>query len=232
MTEKQKDPVISRTLRLELSMSGYLIIGCGHFGSRAVERLLKKDLRSGITVVDKNKKALRKISSFPVERILDDGISYLHRSLMEGIENNYIIPAVPYHLAFEYILSCLKPLGAKRTEIPPLQGLPNPMRGKTGDLYTSLADFLCPDNCPEPSQYCTVTGKKRSKSLFEILSGLKGPLDSNVIRSEQLGLGVGGFRPEALVDLIERIKKRRGSNRPFLISTACRCHGVTSALSF
>jgi hypothetical protein len=213
-------------------MSNYLIIGCGNFGSRAVEKLLKKDLHSGITVVDNNKTALRKISSFPAERILDDGISYLQRSRMERTENDYIIPAVPYHLVFEYILSCLKPFGAKRTEMPSLQGLPNPMQGKTGDLYTSLADFLCPDNCPEPSRYCTVRGKKRSKPLFEILSELRGPFDSNLIRSRQLGLGVGGIQPEALVNLTERIKKRRGSNRPFLISTACRCHGVTSALSF
>ena len=62
---KRNDSLITWTLRLEHFMSSYLIIGCGYFGSRAVERLLKKDLRSRITVVDKNKQALRKISSFP-----------------------------------------------------------------------------------------------------------------------------------------------------------------------
>jgi hypothetical protein len=232
LTPKQNDPVIAGTLRLEFSMSSYLIIGSGHFGRQAVLRLLQKDLHAVVTAVDRTKSRLQEISQLPIKTVVCDGQSFLRQFLLNREPIDYIIPAVPYHLAFEYILSCLNPLGAKRTEIPPLQGLPNPMRGKTGDLYTSLADFLCPDNCPEPSQYCTVTGKKRSEPLFEILSGLKEPLDSNVIRSRQLGLGVGGFRPEALVNLIERIKKRRGSNRPFLISTACRCHGVTSALSF
>ena len=213
-------------------MSSYLIIGCGHFGKQATLRLLQKDLHAGITTVDRTKRRLQEISQLPIRTVVCDGQTFLRQFLLSGEPVDYIIPAVPYHLAFETILSCLKPLGAKRTEIPSLQGLPSPTQGKTGNLYTSLADFLCPDNCPEPPQYCTVTRKKRSKPLFEILSELKGPFDSNVIRSWQLGLGVGGIQPEALVNLIERIKKRRGSNRPFLISTACRCHGVTSALSF
>jgi hypothetical protein len=45
-------------------------------------------------------------------------------------------------------------------------------------------------------------------------------------------LGLGGFRPEAMADLIEDIKKGRTPDRLILTSTACRCHGVTSAFSF
>ena len=213
-------------------MGKYLIIGCGHFGSRAVRILLGKHPHSKITIVDKDKKAFQKVFDLPVERIVSDALPYLDQALLHGSSTGSIIPAIPYHLAFEFILFRLKPLGAKRATIPPLQGLPNPMIGKTGDLYTSLADCLCPEDCPEPSQFCTVTGKKRPKSLFKILGDLKEPLDSRVIRSHQLGPGVGGYQPEVLLTLIETIKKRRGLNRPFLISTACRCHGVTSGLSF
>ena len=215
-----------------MTMTRYLIIGCGHFGSRAVLRLLHKDPLPNITVVDLDLVPLQEISQLPIKTIAGDGQTYLGRLFSEGECPDYIIPAVPYHLAFETILSVLKPLGAKRWRIPSLQGLPNPMMGKIGDLYTSLADFLCPEDCPEPSQYCTVTGEKRQKPLFKILRELEGPFDSKVIRSRQLGSGIGGFRPEGLVSLIETIKKRRGLNRPFLISTASRCHGVTSALSF
>jgi hypothetical protein len=43
---------------------------------------------------------------------------------------------------------------------------------------------------------------------------------------------VGGFRPKEWIDLTDQIKKRKGSNHLFLISTACRCHGVTSVLRF
>jgi len=212
-------------------MGSYLIIGCGHFGSQAVLKLLRKDPYARITVVDQDRKHLQKISGFPVETIICNGRIFLDQFFSEAGSVDYIVLAVPYHLAFEFILSRLKPLRAKRTEVPLLEGLPNPMMGKTGDLYASLANFLCPEDCPEPSRSCTMTGKRRAKPLFKMLMDLKGPFDSMVIQSQQLGLGVGGFRPKVLMALAETIKKRKGLNRSFLISTACRCHGVISALS-
>lgn len=210
----------------------YLIIGCGHFGGRAAEKLFQKDSHSRIIVIDQSKKALQKVSDLPIESAICDGIFYLNQFLSEGRKADYIIPAVPLHLVFELILSQLKPLGAKRKRIPPISGLPNPVIGKTGDLYTSLANFLCPEDCPEPAQYCTTTQKKRSKPLYKILNDLEGTFESRVIRSQQLGPGIGGFRPEALLDLLEDIKRKINSSRFILISTASRCHGVTSALSF
>jgi len=210
----------------------YLIIGCGRFGSRAAEKLFQKDPHSKIIVVDKNKKALQKVTRLPIETVISDGILYLSQFLSEGRKADYIIPAVPLHLAFEFILSQLKPLGGKRRKVPTLSGLPNPMMGKTGDLYTSLSDFLCSEDCPEPARYCTATGERREKPLYQILKILKGPYESKVIRSYQLASGVGGFRPKALLDLLEDTKKRKNSSRLFLISTASRCHGVISALSF
>jgi hypothetical protein len=210
----------------------YLIIGCGHFGSQAIPKLLRKDPRSKIIVVDKNKKALQKVSHLPVETILCDSTLYLNSFLSGCAKTDYIIPAVPFHLAFEFILSQLKPLGAKRRKVPPLPGLPNPMKGKTGDLYTSFANFLCPENCPEPSSYCTMTGTRHQKSLYQLLKDLSVPFESKVIRSQQLEPGVGGFKVKVLLDMMADIKKRRSSNRLILISTASRCHGVTSALSF
>jgi len=210
----------------------YLIIGCGHFGSRAAEKLFRKDSRSKIIVVDKSKKSLQKISRLPIEAAVSDGIIYLNQFFSKGRKADYIIPAVPLHLAFEFILSQTKPLGGKRRRVPPLSDLPNPMKGKTGDLYTSLANFLCSENCPEPARYCTSTGKRREKPLYQILNDLKGPFESRVIRSHQLTLGVGGFKPEALLDLLENIKKRAKPHRSILISTTSRCHGVTSALSY
>jgi hypothetical protein len=209
-----------------------LIIGCGHFGSRAAEQLLKKDPYAKIIAVDKNSEAIKKLSRFSLETVIDDGLSYLNQFLSEGRAANYIIPSVPFHLAFEFILLRLKPLGARRTKIPSLSGLPNPVAGKTGDLYTSLADFLCPEDCPEPSRYCTVTRKKREKPLYKILGDLKGSFESRVVISRPLAVGVGGFQPEELLALLEDVKKQKNSRNLILVSTASRCHGVTSALSF
>jgi len=213
-------------------MNAYLIIGCGHFGSRAAEKLFKKDPRSKIIVVDKIQESIKKICHLPVETAVSDGVLYLNQFLSQRRRADYIIPAVPFHLAVEFILSQLKPLGGKRRKVPPLSGLPNPVSGKTGDLYTSLANFLCSEDCPEPAQYCTTTRQRRPKPLYQILKDLKGSFESKVVRSLQLGPGVGGFRPEALLRLLADIKKKRNSDRLILISTASRCHGVTSALSF
>lgn len=215
-----------------MTPASYLIIGCGRFGSRAANKLFKKDPCSKIIAVDKNKKALQKISRLPIETIISDGILHLSQFISEGRKADYIIPAVPLHLAFEFILFQLKPFGGKRRKVPTLSGLPNPMLGKTGDLYTSLANFLCSEDCPEPARYCTATGKRREKPLFQILKDLKGSFESRVIRSQQLGPGIGGFQPKVLINLLENIKEEKYSGRLILISTASRCHGVTSALSF
>ena len=215
-----------------MSPRSYLIIGCGHFGSRAAEKLLKKDPHSKIIVVDKNKKALRKVSHLPVEIAMNEGVSYLEQFLSRGRKTDYVIPAVPFHLAFEFIQLRLRPFGAKRVKVPVLLGVPNPVPGKTGDLYTSFADFLCSEDCPEPAQYCTITKKRRPKPLYRILNELEEAVESRVIRSLQLAPGVGGFKPEALLDLLKNIEKRTKLHQSILVSTASRCHGVTSALSF
>jgi len=215
-----------------MRVPSYLIIGCGHFGSRAARQFLKKKSNPKIIAVDKTREAVKKLSHLPVETIVDDGLSYLNRFLSENQTAHYIIPSVPFHLAFEFILLRLKPFGARKAKVPSLPGLPNPEIGKTGDLYTSLADFLCPEDCPEPSRYCTVTRRKREKPLYDILRDLKGPFESRVIISQPLAIGVGGFRPKVLLALLEEVKKLKNSAHPILISTASRCHGVTSALSF
>jgi hypothetical protein len=63
------------------------------------------------------------------------------------------------------------------------------------------------------------------------LRDLHGSFKSKVIRSEQLGLGVGGFKAKKVLDLLPEIEKKRAPGQRVLISTACRCHGVISALS-
>lgn len=209
----------------------YLVTGCGRFGSRAAATLFQKNPHSKIIVVDQSKRALRRVAHLPVLTKACDGIAYLRHILSEDQGVDQVIPAVPFHLAFEFILSQLKPLGATRGEVPPLHGLPNPSVGRTGDLYTSFADFLCPENCSEPL-HCSVTGEHRSEPLFRVLMNLEGPFESKVIRSLQLGQGVGGFRFERLINLTKELKKKKNSDRLILVSTACRCHGVTSALSF
>jgi hypothetical protein len=53
--------------------------------------------------VDKDKKAIEEMSTLPVETHIGEGLSVLRQFLPEDKEA-YIIPAVPFHLAFEFIL--------------------------------------------------------------------------------------------------------------------------------
>jgi hypothetical protein len=210
----------------------YLILGGGHFGRLAAERLLEQDLQSNILVVDRQPKPLEAFNSSPVQVSLGDGISELDRLLNTGHLFDYLVPAVPFHVAFEYLLFKLKPLGAKRAEVPSFPNLPNGLLGKNGDLYSSFADFLCPEDCAEPPLYCTVTGKRRENPLYQILMGVFRSYESRVIQSQQLAPSVGGFPPRILGDLLEDLRTLAMLGQPILISTACRCHGVTSAFSF
>ncbi|MGZ3558565.1 MAG: NAD-binding protein, partial [Thermodesulfobacteriota bacterium] len=53
-------------------MDGYLIIGCGHFGSRAAKKLFQRDSNSKIIVVDKSRKALQRVSRLPIQTVVCD----------------------------------------------------------------------------------------------------------------------------------------------------------------
>ena len=215
-----------------MKASSYLILGSGHFGRLAAERLLEQDPQSNILVVDREAKALKAFVSMPVQVSLGEGISELNQLLNTSDRFDYIIPAVPFHVAFEYLLFKLQPLGGKRVQVPSSPNLPNGLLAKNGDLYSSLADFLCPEDCSEPPLYCTVSGKRREKPLHQILADAFRSYESRVIQSQQLAPGVGGFPPRKLGDLLEGLRALAMPGQPVLISTACRCHGVTSALSF
>jgi hypothetical protein len=208
----------------------YLIIGCGHSGSRAARKIFQENSRARVTLIDKNSRALEALSSWPAERLEGEAIPVLSQLLSSGQIYDIIIPAVPFHVAFEFVLWRLAPQGMRRAEVPASLSLPNATRGKTGDVYTTLARFTCPEDCNEPAR-CTVTGRKRERPLYKVLADLSGAFDLRVIRSRQLAPGMGGFRTSDLLRLLKDLERREASDRPFLISTACCCHGVISALS-
>jgi hypothetical protein len=207
----------------------YFVIGAGRFGRRAAARLRDQSPASRIVVADRDESALQGLPP-GIPGLLGDGLSLLRQSLdEEGVD--WIVPAVPFHLAFEFILAEFAPRGARRTAVPDLPGLPHPSRGRAGDLCTSVASFLCPDDCVEPEDRCTVSGEHRSQVLYETLKCVTDSWDSHVIRSHQLGPGVGGIPPECLREVLRTLPLHRLPGRPVLISTACRCHGIVSALT-
>jgi hypothetical protein len=206
------------------------IIGSGRFGSLAYQRLSKTLKDTHFVLIDSVKENFPGSNDRGLAFEQADGIEFLKENLSTSNCPDWIIPAVPLHVAAEWILARLGAGRIRRLKLPNEidQLLPNPVRGTDGSIYVSHADFLCPDNCAEPRDICTMTRKKRKRNMFEVLENLQLPsYGSLVIRSHQLGPGIGGYRPEQLFSLMDKAKKTTDN---LLASTACRCHGVMSGL--
>lgn len=215
---------------MEKTHYSYWIIGAGRFGTRAAITLYKKYPESALTLVDQNQAALERMGHLPAERVCQEGTAYLDVHLDGGVEPDWIIPAVPIHLAFEWLrLKMSKHGGIEILRVPAdiERFLPNPLRGPNGQLFSSYADFVCPDNCREPFDRCTFTGKPRKGFLYKKIEEISfRDYSSIVIQSRQLAPGVGGYRPEALKRSLSQVSK---SKTPVLYATACSCHGVIHA---
>ena len=206
------------------------IIGVGHFGLIAFQQLSKRVKDSHFVLVDPVEEHLLKVKSPTATLRITDGVKFLESHLRKGRQPDWIIPALPVHLAAEWILLHLGPEKLRRM---PLSAevetrVPNSIRGAEGALYVSHAEFRCPADCDEPRDICTVTREIRKQSMFELLGNLNvEPFKTLSIRSHQLGPGIGGYRPEKLWELMENVEQTQG---PMLVSTACRCHGVITGL--
>lgn len=215
---------------MEKKHDTYRIIGGGRFGTKAIEKLKKKHPEAALTVVDQDQEALDRLDHLQVERVCKEGALYLEAHLDTQILPDWIIPAVPIHLAFEWVRLKLSNHGMIEVlAVPPEieKMLPNPVRGTQGQLFVSYADFRCPDNCTEPLDRCTFTGKPRKGLLHRRIKEIYyKDYKSIVIRSHQLAPGVGGYQPEALKSSLAEVSE---SKTPVLYSTACFCHGVMHA---
>ena len=206
------------------------IIGLGKFGSIAFQRLSESGKTRHFVLVDPMAENLLKFKGQTTTLEISDGAEYLNTRLSNSRKPDWIIPALPVHLAAEWILLYLGPQRLRRILLPSDVGthLPNPIRGSEGNIYVSHANFKCPDDCDEPRDICTITRKIREQNMFELLGNLDiAPFKALNIRSHQLGPGVGGYRPEQLVAMMDNVRQARG---PILLSTACRCHGVITGL--
>lgn len=204
------------------------IIGSGTFGLRAAQQLCKKDAGHKITLVDPSDGALDQADIPGLIKICEEGAAFLDAHLHPQTAPDWIVPALPVHLAWEWARMRLGRETLSRAVLPDslVSSFPNAMIGDSGDVYVSHADFICPLNCDEPDQFCTRTGAPRKEDMFRLLERLgQEDLPAFIIRSRQLGPGLGGYRPRALFDLLARLDRHKG---PCFVATACRCHGVVT----
>lgn len=212
-------------------MEQYWIIGFGKVGRRALVRLRRKAPDAHISIVDPR-------YSTPPEKgralqwYAEDGITFILNRVLTGNSeaSHWIVPALPRHLAYEWIVVRLKETGIfKPCAVPGnvIPQLPNVVKGPAGEAYMSNADFVCPENCNEPQKKCPVTGQPRPYRLYEHLRSVQSEgYRSLVIRSYQLAPGVGGYRGGQLIDLLTEVHTNPGK---YLLSTASQCHGVMHA---
>jgi len=206
------------------------ILGVGQFGYIAFQGLSEAGKERHFVLVDPLKDNLLRCEGPNSVLAVSDGVEFLEKNLNKGSEPDWIVPALPVHLAAEWLLLRLGPHMLKRVPLPSKieMCVPNSSRGPEGNLYVSHADFKCPENCDEPRDICTITREKRKQNMYEILENLDiESFRSFNIRSHQLGPGIGGYRAEQLYELAEKVERAGG---PILLSTACRCHGVVTGL--
>jgi hypothetical protein len=214
-------------------MASYLILGAGKFGRLALNRLVRQDAAASFVVVDRDPAALRmRLNGVPGwTPVASEAIAFLGQHVRGDGRWDWIIPMVPVHVAFHWLLA--GPLAGSDWQpaaVPEaLSGLfPGARRGPHGELYLSRARHRCPDDCAEP-EVCPVTGESRDPPLHQELASLQlAGYEIRVIASRQLAPGVGGYSPRCLLDLGRDMGTLQGK---VLIATACRCHGVIQGLT-
>jgi hypothetical protein len=196
------------------------VLGGGKFGSSAAIKIERQWPFCHIILVDSG---LELSNALPGQHLSGtDAIGFLKGNLNSFPPDSLIVPCVPVHVAFEWVLSHFGftiPVPIRLMEF-----LPGAVVGKDGCIYCSLSDFVCPADCSEPEGVCSVTGEKRNEPLFNSLQ--KNDLNTYktiVVRSAQLLPGVGAVTARQLSSLLAEVRKEKGR---YLIGTASRCHGV------
>ena len=131
---------------LDTSLSGFFppqricILGAGHFGYLAAERLIRRYPKTAFLVVDQRREKLDRIEKdFGLAVQVQDTASFLENPWVD--DTTWIVPAVPVHFAFLWIENELKKSGrVERLPIPEIMEsqVPNPYRAAGGSLWRVL----------------------------------------------------------------------------------------------
>ena len=196
------------------------VLGSGRFGSAAAVKIHARWDSCDIHILDTKSEIPDNLPG--IHHTSTDAIKFLKENLRKKDAKDLVIPCVPIHMAFQWILSHLGfciPVPARLMEY-----LPGAIAGRDGCIFSSLSDFICPGNCPEPEGYCPETGEKRAEPLFRTMEKISLTSYRTVVaRSGQLLPGVGAFTAGQMFELLDTVRKKKGRS---LIGTASRCHGV------
>jgi hypothetical protein len=216
-------------------MTTYLILGAGKFGRLALERLAALDRTATFVVVDRDQEALAALAAAAgpgVQTVAADAVDFLTAHLREDAPWDWIIPMVPTHVAFLWLLAGAAGGGWQPVAVPEALMQLATLVGRDpdgGGIYLSRARHWCPDDCLELGDVCPVNGESRAVPLHQELAELVVPgFQVRVLPTPQLASGIGGYTRRQLLDLARDLTATEGR---VLVATACRCHGVMHGLA-
>ncbi|WAI01745.1 hypothetical protein [Methanogenium organophilum] len=231
-----------------------VIIGGGKYGEHAFQKLQQD--KTPVVVLDTDPACIlrthRQIPSITMDELAVSGLPPAGAGFIQGgiaetadviarCRPERIFPTVPVHVAAGIISAITglrpDPVGAAAMD----SCIPDKLVvGRNGaDIYCSLNRVgRCPDHCPAPPA-CPVTGVRRAEPLFallrESLTACPGddtetrPTPAVIIESRQFGPGLGYILTEDLTCAIADLQNT-GADTAW-VATACRCHGVATALT-
>jgi hypothetical protein len=201
-----------------------VVVGGGRFGAMAAQRL-----GAAVALVVEPEPG-PELAGLGVPVLRADGVAATAELLAGADPPSWLVPAAPIHLLARWLEHTLAGLSPRPAPLP-RESLPEAalvVGEEGGPWWLSLADFRCPDDCPEPAEACTATGRPRGKPLHRRLAELRLPgWSMGVMRSLQLAPGVGGLPAGEMLALRQHMADRGGK---WLAATACRCHGVAEGL--
>ena len=127
------------------------IIGGGRFGIMAARILASENPPETILVVDREPSALEPAGPLGVRTELSDGLDFLVKNLSPDNSPVWVVAAVPFHLAYKWLLKKL-PTETEPFPVPAslVEDLPHPLPSGDGGFFISYATFTCPPDCPSP----------------------------------------------------------------------------------
>jgi len=210
-----------------------IVFGGGKYGLKATEWLMKMNRKFVVIDKDENCLVMKTLSlpTFSMERggFLKGGIKEV-LSLIESINPEYIFPTAPIHLSASLLIEKmqLKPWNQGLEFI--LQYLPEDVKeflislGKGSVVLSYNKNDSCIENCSAPD-VCPVTKMRKPLPMYELIKLIKIP-DSFVVESKYLKPGLGAIEGSTILKLFKWAEDKKR----IVIATACRCHGILTAL--
>ncbi|HDS63900.1 MAG TPA: hypothetical protein ENN52_07265 [Methanofollis liminatans] len=207
-------------------MTHSLVIGGGAYGVTCARYALGLDHRCVVVDLDPACRAAEIFGTGGAGaeiEVIAGGIAEA-LALILSSSPDHIFPTAPVHICAALVA---EGTGMAATDIAPLRARIPPdliVSSGTGSVVVSYnRDGQCLPSCVAPP-VCPVTGIHRDVPLFRVLrEALPG---AAILESVQCAPGIGALSGPEVIGLLERAAHAE----QIIVGTACRCHGVVTAM--